>query len=246
MEKMFYTFVRWVGLSVASVAMLAVIGGGVMICQQFTDVQGDIQTPEVAFNDFKAFKNYVPDAKDNTEDALILKEKKDLFYKNFDKQYTVILENISSYAKSVNQVPVNTKSLEEYLFKLLSKYDYDLRVSYLQQLAEETENLAAYGDEIKEGAVQKTIEWTSFLNWFENDFDSQLLAELDKRAMNETDVITIESSMFTMLVVIGITFVVLMFLIMMLLLLKIEANTRKEDVDVEDTTDTKKETTKKK
>jgi predicted PurR-regulated permease PerM len=243
MEKMFYTVVRWIGLSVASVAMLVVIGGGIITCQQFTGVQGDIQTPEVAFNDFKAFKNHVPDTKENTEDALILKEKKDLFYKNFDKQYAIILKNITSYARSVNQVPVNTNSLEEYLFKLLSKYDYDLRNSYLEQLSAETENLAAYGNEIKEGVVQKTIEWTSFLNWFENDFDSQLLAELDKRAMNETDVITIESSMFTMLAMIGITFVVLMFLIMMLLLLKIESNTRKEDVAVEET---EEETTQKK
>ena len=246
MEKMFYTIVRWVGLSVASVAMLAVIAGGVVTCQQFASVQGDLETPEVQFNDFQTFKNYVPDTKDNAENALILKEKKDLFYESFDEHYAIILENITAYAKSVNQVAVNTNSLEEYLFRLLSKYDYDLKTSYLQQLSEEAKNLAAYGDDIQNGAVKKTIEWTDFLNWFENDFDAQLQAELDKRAMNETNVITIESSVFTLLTIIGITFVVLMFLIMMLLLLKIEANTRKEDIAVEETTAVKKATTKKK
>ena len=227
---MFFTFVRWVGLSVASIALIVVIGGGIVAYQQYAGTQGDVHAPEVEFNDFKTFKNFVPEAKD----AAALKEKQDEFYATFDEHYAVILENITTYAKSVNQTTVSAKELEKYLFNLVSIYDYDLKTSYLQQLALETKNLVDYGEEIHDGATFKTIEWTGFLNWFSKDFDTKLQEELDKRATEKSTLITIEASLFTTLTMIGIAFAAFMFFVLTVLLLKIEANTREEEIPVEE------------
>jgi len=239
MNKMFITFTRWIGLSVASVALLVVIGGGLMALQQYSGVQGDVDAPEVEFNDFKTFKNHVPDVKETAD----LKKIQDEFFNDFDEKSAIIINNVTAYSKSVKQVDVNVPELEKYLFNLLNKYDYDLKSSYLEQLSDESENLLSYGQEIQNGASYKSIEWTDFLNWFSRDFDAKLNAELDRREAQKSELVSIEASLFTVFVFLGIGFVVLMFLIITVLLLKIESNTRSEDnevtVDPEDTDTTK-------
>jgi hypothetical protein len=240
MKKTLLTVVRWVGLSVASIAMLAVLGGGLVALLKFTGAQGDVKAPKVEFYDFKTFKNFVPDLEDDTKNALLRQTERDAFYKDFDTNYAIILKNITHYAKSVNQSAVDPQSLEKYLFDSLSRYDYKLKTSYIEQLAVQTKKLVAYGEEIQGGSTAKTIEWVDFLNWFEKDFEAQLLAELDKRETDRTEVVSIEASVFTLAVSIGAIFLVSMLFIMMLLLLKIETNTRKEELSDEESTKTKK------
>ena len=229
MEKIFLTFVRWVGLAVTSIALIVVIGGGIAAYQEYCGIQGDAQAPEVEFSNFKTFKNFVPEAKD----TVALVKKQDAFYATFDEHYGMILENITAYANSVNQPSVNAQEFEKYLFNLVSKYDYDIKTSYIKQLSVQTKNLAEYGEEIHDGATVKTIEWTNFLNWFSQDFDTQLREELNKRATAKSTLVTIEASLFTTLIMVGVTFVAFMFFILTVLLLKIEANTRKEEIKTE-------------
>ena len=246
MKKTLLTVVRWVGLSVASVAMLAVLGGGLIALLKFTGAQGDVKTPKVEFYDFKTFKNFVPDVKDDAKNAMLRQTERDAFYKDFDTNYAIILKNITHYAQSVNQSAVDPQSLEKYLFDSLSMYDYKLKTSYIEQLAVQTTKLVAYGEDIQDGSTAKTIAWVDFLNWFAKDFEAQLLAELDKRETDKTEVVSIQTSVFTLVVGVGIIFLVSMLFVMMLLLLKIETNTRKEDPSDEETTNAKKSSTPKK
>ena len=128
-----------------------------------------------------------------------------------------------------NQTTVNDQELEKHLFNLVSKYDYDLKASYIQQLTMETKNLLEYGEEIQGGERFRTIEWTGFLDWFAKDFDTKLQIELDRRATEKSTLVTIEASLFTTLTMIGIAFVAFMFFVITVILLKIEANTREEE-----------------
>ncbi len=244
MGNMFFSLVRGLGLVVSLVALVAVIGGGVFAVQEFSSTQEKVQPPEVKFEEFQTYKNFSTQDQNTVKSPDILKKEKEQFHKDFEKYSAIAFSNLSNYAKSVNQNAVNAEDFEKYLFVLVSHYNADLKSSYLKQLANETKNLQAYGQQIKSGADVKVIQWANFLNWFANDFNAQIQDQLEKAKVNQNSTLTLKASLFTNLVIAALVFVTLMFFVMMLILIKIESNTRQtQDTNVQksDETPTKEE-----
>lgn len=241
MGKFSLTFLRFTGLSAVFIVMLVVVVAELTSFKHFfNSMDTEANAPKVEFNNFKSYKNATSDEQTNNTDDLLQKQKQALFQKQFFEQYKEIFNNISSYAKATNQRTVNDRGLEEYLFDKASRYNYDLRTSYIKQLSVESKNLEAYASELKNNANNKAIEWTDFLNWFSYDFETQLQEEEARVAANT---MTEDASKAELLHLMEKSLMVLISAIMMLFLIKIEANTRKEViVQDDDTTETEEKT----
>ncbi len=163
MKEKLFILVRWTGMSIATISMIVVITCTVkMFLPLEGAVENEIEVPAVEFVEFAAFKNYSVDKSTNVTDASSkLKQEQSEFQENFFKHYKVIYTNLKEYARYVDQ-----SGLEEYLFKLVSKYDYRLRTSYMKQLSVESKNLMQYGEASRADITKKIINWESFLDWF--------------------------------------------------------------------------------
>lgn len=232
MKEKLFTLVRWTGMSIATISMIVVVTCTVKMFLPLVDaVENEIKVPAVEFVEFAAFKNYSVDKSTDVADASSkLKQEQSEFQENFFKHYKVIYTNLKEYARYVDQSNVDERGLEEYLFKLVSKYDYRLRTAYMQQLSVESKNLMEYGEESRADITKKIINWESFLDWFSNDFESQLQANSTKMENSETSTYMGFSS--TKLMRLGASYLVVMFFIIILFLVKIERNTRKNDLSI--------------
>jgi len=241
MGEKFFALVRWIGLSVATVALLAVVGSGLSVFLKYVEsVNDEVEAPKVAFADFAAFKNrtFEQTTDVTAADDMELKEEREEFQTKFLENYKVIFKNLKEYTRYVNQPEVDERGLEEYLFKLISKYDYSLRIAYMEQLSAETTEFVAYGEESRADVTKKIIEWTAFLDWFSNDFEAQLHAEEKRVEAGKVTALEEAFYLYKTSSAVGITFVVFMFFIIILFLFNIERNTRKEQVVSEEQDET--------
>ena len=240
MKEKLLTMVRWTGVSIATISMIVVVTCTVKAFFPLVNVaENEVETPTVEFAEFAAFKNYSVENSANAEDAdNKLKQEQSEFQENFFKYYKLIYTNLKEYSRYVDQSNVDERGLEEHLFKLISKYDYTLRTAYMKQLSDESKNLMAYGEESRADVTRKIIDWKSFLDWFSNDFESQLQANSLKAENSETSQHMGLSS--DRLMKLGSSYVALMVFIIILYLIKIERNTRKDDLVIK-TDDAEKE-----
>ena len=232
MKEKFFTLVRWAGMSIATISMIVVVTCSVKIFLPLVGaVENEIEVPVVEFAEFAAFKNYsVEKSTHVTDESSQLKKEQSEFQENFFKHYKDIYTNLKEYARYVDQSNVDERGLEEYLFKLISKYDYKFRTAFMQQLSVESKNLTVYGEESRADVTKKIINWESFLDWFSNDFESQLQANATQIDGTETSAhMGISSSK---LMTLAASYVVVMFFTIMLFLIKIERNTRKSDLSI--------------
>lgn len=220
MKEKFFKFVRWMMISITSIAMLVVIGLGVEKFLEF-GVTTD-KEPKVEFSNFKEFKNTNLTNTTNKVDNSLLAKKQEMFQEVFYENSKNILANISKYSVLTNQKNANAQRLEEYLFKQVSNYNYDLRASYIKQLSLETENLLDYAEEAKEDSTKKAIEWTDFLNWFHYDFEDQLNSKTDMKKVEK-----VEASSADVFTVYMLVLVTLALFSIMLQLLRIESKISK-------------------
>lgn len=237
MKEKLFTMVRWTGVSIATISMIVVVTCTVKAFYPLAGiVENEVEVPAVEFAEFAAFKNYSVEKSANAlnEDNK-LKQEQSEFQENFFKDYKVIYTNLKEYARYVDQSNVDERGLEEYLYKLISKYDYKLRTAYMQQLSVESKNLMVYGEESRADITKKIINWESFLDWFSNEFESQIQASSAKVKSSKVDTYIGVSS--DKLIKLGSSYVVLMFFIIILFLMKIERNTRKDDsgINTDDT-----------
>lgn len=216
MREKLFTYVRWAMVSLTSIVMLILIGYGaqeLLISNTFLD--DEVQGPSVKFSDYEAYKNVDLTKKDNETEKY-----KKMFQEVFFDSSQEILANVSTYALTTGQSEVNKDKFEEYLFKSVSAYDYKVKISYIKQLATQTEDLVDYATTFKDDKTKNVIVWTSFLDWFSYDFDEQLNAQKVSgfEVLEESQYSKIESIIMALLVLILFT--------MMLLLIKIEENTQ--------------------
>ena len=215
MREKLFTYVRWAMVSLTSIVMLILIGYGaqeLLISNTFLD--DEVQGPSVKFSDYEAYKNVDLTKKDNETEKY-----KKMFQEVFFDSSQEILANVSTYALTTGQSEVNKDKFEEYLFKSVSAYDYKVKISYIEQLAIQTEDLVAYATTFKDDKSKNVIVWTGFLDWFSYDFDEQLNAQ----EVNGSEVL--EESQSSKIESIRMALIVLILFTMMLLLIKIEENT---------------------
>lgn len=211
MLKSLFPHIRFMGKVVASIVVLiAIVIGGVAYLGLSNSSNGGTGEPVVKFSDFEGYVNSKIEVRSNKE----LKAQKENFHNEFFKNFQLILKNISIYSKATNQAEANSQSLEEHLFTIVSKYDYDLRSSYLTQLVKGTSNLVSYSEVVATDNTKSKIRWTDFLNWFTSDFDYQL-----NNSSTITEYVTIESTQFTNATLGGMIIIVLMLGINMFILM---------------------------
>jgi len=239
MKEKLFTLVRWTGMSIATISMIIVVTCTVrMFLPLVGAMENEMEVPTVEFAEFAAFKNYsVEKSISVTDESSKLGQEQSEFQENFFKYYKDIYTNLKEYARYVDQNNVDERGLEEYLFKLISKYDYKFRTAYMQQLSVESKNLMAYGEESRADVTKKIINWESFLDWFSNDFESQLQANAAQIESTKTSAHMGFSS--SKLMNLAASYMVIMFFIIILFLIKIERNTRKSDLSINTQDDVK-------
>ena len=215
MTKDLFSFVKSTGVWVVSLVMLIAIIGAVTACLKVENiVSGEVKTPKVEFSDYASFTNRVVNDLTNTD---AIKDEQEYYQDKFFEIFPTILKNITEYANITNQGSINPDAFEEHLFNAIIKFDVDMRVSYLEQLAEESGNLLDYGEKVEGDTDKKIIEWIDFLDWFTNDFEDQLETNIE---ISESPYI--QSSILTKVIVGGAIILVFMLFLMIMLFLQRE------------------------
>jgi hypothetical protein len=211
MLNLFYKLIGFFAKVVASIVVLVIITGGVTTYLYNDNSGGENKTPNVKFSNFEEFKNsqYKVLTK---EEQRISKEK---FQEEFLKKFSLISKNISIYATATKQAIPNRDALEEGLFMIVSKFDYPLRSSYLEQLVKETNNLVNYSEVVAIDKTKTTIKWIDFLDWFSADFEYQL-----KNNTFKEESITINMTQFEQIVIGGIALLLTIMSTIMFLLVR--------------------------
>jgi hypothetical protein len=242
MLNLFYKLIGFFAKVVASIVVLVIITGGVTTYLYNDNSGGENKTPNVKFSNFEEFKNsqYKVLTK---EEQRISKEK---FQEEFLKKFSLISKNISIYATATKQAIPNRDALEEGLFMIVSKFDYPLRSSYLEQLVKETNNLVNYSEVVAIDKTKTTIKWIDFLDWFSADFEYQL-----KNNTFKEESITINMTQFEQIVIGGIALLLtIMSTIMFLLvrpdddknIIEVKREEKKEETPKKTPSEVKKET----
>ena len=217
MKEKYFASVRMFVFIVSALGMIMVVGGVVSdLSNSGATLSNKSNNPEVKFSDFKEFKNYTAPVEVKMS-ASELKKEQDKFHGAFLKHSQNAFTDISKYSLALSQDKLNQDRFDEYLFKLLTQYDMDLRISYLEQLSAASSALVKYADEVNSDRDKKTILWSEFLDWFSNDFNDQLQTE-DEEVVDENIFLSKEM------------LVIFMLLVIILLLSRFEAQSAKEEI----------------
>lgn len=201
MKDKYFASVRMFVFVVSALGMIMVVGGVVSdLSKSGVTLSNKSSNPEVKFSDFKEFKNYTAPVAVKVS-ASELKKEQDRFHGAFLKHSQSIFTDISKYSLALSQDKLNQDRFDEYLFKLLTQYDMDLRISYLEQLSAASSALVKYADEVNSDRDKKIILWSEFLDWFSNDFNDQLETK-DEEVVAENIFLSKEMIVIFMLLVI--------------------------------------------
>ena len=222
MTEKYFKFIRMIVAGFAAVGMIIVLAGVVSdLSKVDTDSDLKISGPEVSFSDYKEFKNRSMKTVAVLSDAELKKEREQ-FQSAFFKHSQSIYKSISNYASTLKQGEINSDKFDEYLFRLLNKYDVKMKILYLEQLDLESKALLKYAEEVNQNRDYKVITWSEFLDWFASDFDDQL---------TNVDAKEVQKSMFLSKEM----FVVFMLLIIILLLARFEIkSTSEKETNIEE------------
>ncbi len=219
MTEKYFKFIRMIVAGFAAVGMIIVLAGVISeLSKSDADLGVKASQPHVSFADYKEFQNRSIKPVVKVSEAELEKERKK-FQSAFFKHSQSIYTSLSKYSSALGQEKLNSDNFDEYLFTLLSKYDTEIKIAYLEQLDLESKALLKYADEINENKDKKVILWSEFLDWFASDFDDQLL---NTEMVEATENIFLSKEMF----------IVFMLLIIILLLARFEISDKpKKEAD---------------
>lgn len=209
MTEKYFNYVRMFVAGFAAIGMIIVFAGVVSdLSKSDTNVGSKLNQPNVKFSDYKEFHNSLPIEITVVSDTQGTNEE-DEFRSAFFQHYQVIFKNMSEYSSALGQDNIDDDELEEYLFNLVSQYNTQLRVVYLEQLDSESKALLEYAKEVTQNRDAKVILWSDFLDWFSADFKDQ---------SQNLDIPEVEEKMFLTTEV----FIIFILLLIILLLTKFD------------------------